>query len=63
MNNQRQIILTDSLERELLQAELDHQNNFPLEGVAEAFKHGAAQTLAKIAGLFRFVRHTEAKAA
>ncbi len=56
-------VLTDSLERELLQAELAQQMNFPLEGVFSAAARRLGQLAAKVAGAFRFHGHAGAKTA
>lgn len=62
-NQQYAVVLTDSLERELLQAELSQQMHSPLDGMFSAIAQGVAQLAAKIADAFRFQRHAGAKAA
>lgn len=62
-NHYSSIVLTDSLERELLQAELAQQMHSPLDGVFSSAARGVGQLFAKVADLFRFQRQTDAKAA
>ncbi|MCB5363719.1 hypothetical protein H0484_08150 [Pusillimonas sp. CC-YST705] len=57
------IVLTDSLERKLLQAEMDHYMNAPLKGVFTAAAHAAAKLSVKVVDALRFQRHAGTKAA
>ena len=58
--NAHHTVLTDSLERELLQAELSHQMDSPLNGLFDAIAQHLAQLVAKIANVFHHASHQAA---
>ncbi len=63
MNTQSNIVLTDSLERELLQAELAQQMNSPLDDVFVDAMKSVARFASKLGDMVRAVRHADPKAA
>ena len=63
MNTYSDIVLTDSLERKLLQAELSQQMNYPLDGVFSDAAKSVVRLAGKLGNMIHAVFHAAPKAA